>query len=516
MCVLPLVEAPATTLTHPEVEVTTTYGKLRERKAYRFEGDAPTVDYRIHSTSTSNSVKAVMERVFYVKEDEQFVAPPEPIGDFRRRLRKVRTMLVKRIGVVPVLSFESFINTYTGAKKVLYTRASAEAQIRPFEKREAMLASFVKMERFDYGAKPGAVPRLIQPRKPIFNARIGRFMKPFEHQLYRALNDIFCPGKDTIMKGLNGQQVAAAIVDAWVGFTDPYAIMFDVSRFDQHVSTPALEYEQSIYLNACPKYFRGELRELLKAQLVNRGRVLCDDGRVTYTRQGMRASGDMNTACGNVLLMCSLMHAFMDGKCKYRFIDNGDDCILIGERSEIKEAVIGIEHWFREMGFTLRVEGETDQLERIKFCQASPVKTSKGWVMARNPRTLAKDMTTAKNMSNETLRLTWLAAVGASGRALNDGVPINYAFFQKFPRERGKRGVEEQLGLDTGLFRAAEGLIDASTEITIEARLSYERAFGIPPYVQVLLENSFVGPGHDFSPQPSVNYDWQGFLHLVP
>lgn len=483
---------------------------------YRFEGNAPNVDYRVHSGSLNNGLKAVMERVFYVKEGDDFVEPPTPVPGATSRLRKFRTQLVKLNGTVQPQTYEQFSNNYSGRKRQLYESASATAETKPFHADEARLSSFIKTERFDYEEKPGAVPRLIQPRNPVYNARVGRFMKPFEHKLYDSIDKIFHQSGGqgsllpfrTVMKGLNTRDVAAEIRAAWIVFKHPLAIFFDVSRFDQHVHKVMLAWEHGIYLNAVPEYFRAELDQLLKAQLTNKGFVRTPGGTIKYTRKGMRASGDMNTACGNVVIMCALMHAFMDGKCNYRFIDNGDDCVLIGEREEILAATEGIQAWFREMGFTLKIDGQTEIFERINFCQSRPVHTARGWNMVRSPLSLAKDLATTRDMSQPKLRAAWLSAVGSSGRALNDGVPISYAFYSQLPKVKVSAGLYEALPTTAGLFMLAKGMDDLGTPVTDDARISYYKAFGITPWEQEALEGDFSQLGNEITPHGLHNYAW--------
>lgn len=498
--------------THPGVTIRANLVPRRVRWLYRFEGNAPNMDYRVHSNSLQNAMKAVMERVMYIKVDGELRPPPQPKRqDFNHRMRDFRTEVCRKVGKVPPMSYLAFVSKYVGRRRQLYTQAAVTAQSRHFTIKETLLSSFIKVERFDYNAKPDAVPRLIQPRKPVYNARVGRYLRPLEHALYRAIDQIFGPhvGR-TVMKGLNASEVGAEIHRAWTSFRNPVAVMFDVSRFDQHVSKVALEWEHSIYLNAFSGVQREELAELLKAQLHNKGFVRAIGGTVAYGREGMRASGDMNTACGNVLIMCGLIHSFMRDKCRYRLIDNGDDCVLIGEVEELLPAVNGISDWFWEMGFTLKTEGIAYVMEKIRFCQTSPVRTFKGWVMVRPPETLAKDMATTRNMFNPTYREPWLTAIGDCGRALNDGVPVSSAFFRNVPKYAIRGRIWEVLPLDAGIFHLAKGMKDEQTHLTVESRLSYARAFGIAPWEQVLIEQSFNRFTYDRLYQPVMTTNFMG------
>ena len=96
----------------------------------------------------------------------------------------------------------------------------------------------------------------------------------------------------TIIKGYTVEQIGKIARDAWDSFVSPVAIGFDMKRFDQHVSSDALKWEHSVYLDAfCHDSY---LAELLEWQLVNKGVGYASDGMIKYKVDGCRMSGDMN------------------------------------------------------------------------------------------------------------------------------------------------------------------------------------------------------------------------------
>lgn len=233
------------------------------------------------------------------------------------------------------------------------------------------------------------------------------------------------------------------------------AIGLDASRFDQHVSVQALEWEHSVY----NRLFRSdELRDLLKWQLKNTGFARANDGMIKYTVEGGRMSGDMNTALGNCLIMCAMVWSYMQTKLgptgkpiHFEFIDNGDDVVLFLEKRDLHR-IEDLAEWFGEMGFEMKIEEPVYEIEEIEFCQMHPIEVEPGvYTMVRTyPNAIAKDCIC---MNPQNFR-QWLYAVGECGLAITSGVPVYEAFYQAF-KAKGKKGhAESSVHLqDSGFFR---------------------------------------------------------------
>jgi hypothetical protein len=230
-------------------------------------------------------------------------------------------------------------------------------------------------------------------------------------------------------------------------------------------------------------------------QLVNKGFVRCSDGAFTYTVRGSRMSGDMNTALGNCLIMCALVHRFAtEHNVSIELANNGDDCQLIHEASDT-HIVVGFGDWCRKFGFQIKMEDVVDVFEQVEFCQARPVWTDRGWIMTRDPRkALSKDIIlkqAAHNMPSSEYQ-AWLRCVAMSGLTLCTGVPVMEAFYQCLYRHsRGGRFRAAAEFADSGFSRMTRGMQMAAVPITPEARYSFWLAFGILPDAQVVLEDHF-------------------------
>lgn len=398
------------------------------------------------------------------------------------------------------MDLDAFVAASPSFKRAIYESAKEEYLRRGFRRGDSVVKSFVKFEKLNFTVKKDPVPRVIQPRTPLYNLLVGSWIRPLEPKVYKALEQLW--NGPAVMKGLNACGVAQEIASAWFGFADPVAITADAVRFDQHVSSEALRWEHSVYCRVFPDQ---EFAALLRMQLVNKGRCYTDTHKIKYEVDGCRMSGDMNTGLGNCLLMCALVYQFcvecgmaVAGsrherdrhdmpRVHARIINNGDDFTLITERRFLR-AVQGRMHaWFLDFGFNLEVEEPVYELEQIEFCQAHPVWCADGWRMVRNLDALTKD-TLCLRIGNEAEM--WMAAVGNCGHALAGCVPI-YNSYYKIYRTVQARLLRRFVAFeDMGMYRMARGM-NGDLPVTDACRASFYAAFGITPEDQLSLEAQY-------------------------
>jgi len=411
-------------------------------------------------------------------------------------LHEFRTAFISRVvRTVPVpLQVYPEMN-YRGRKLRLYQKARDNVLGRTYGRDFGKLKSFIKHEKIMV-KKKRLVPRVIQPRSPEYNVCVGRYIRQLEHRVYHNIDQLW--GGSTVMKGLNCVQQGAAINSAWREFHDPVGVMLDAVRFDQHVSIPMLQWEHSIYLEYFPPAYRPELEWLLSMQLFNRGSVRCPDGTLDYRVNGCRASGDMNTAMGNVLIMCASMHAFVSSLgIRARLINNGDDCCLIVERDHLDRVRAKVLGFFEDLGFIIDVEGVANHLESISFCQTHPVFDGGKWAMVRDPNVaISKDTTILKNWTPKEYAV-YLHELGVAGMAAYGNMPVWSSFYQCLSRSyvvgavsAGLRAHVSAPIMDSGLGRLSTGC-DNRGDVTWQARASFALAFGIAPDVQRELEKYY-------------------------
>lgn len=490
------------------------------KSVYKCRGLGCSRDVRCFSNTTGNVLKALDERLFRSKQVGGLLPTIKPTTDVDERLSPFRVRLLRHLDVNPPLTDDQFVSRYSGGKKLRYQRAAESLRTRPLEERDSFLSYFIKYESH---LKQFACPRGINPRDPRYNVCLGKLIAHNEKNVFNAIRRVW--KGHTVLKGMDALKQAAAIVemtedvashgDGWVAF------MSDASRFDQHVSLEALQFEHTIWPHTVPSQNRAELRELLRMQLVNSIRATTDTHTITATVIGGRMSGDMNTSSGNCIIMCAMMWIFCDelGVRNARLANNGDDCVLIVPRRYETLILERISSWFTEFGFTMATEKPVYEIEHIEFCQSHPVQSARGWIMVRNPSTsIIKDITAKTDVRNPVIFSRWLDGVRKGGLALTDGVPVLHQFYQCFaPSDKTLRTESHAARQieDSGLGRLSRGLSYRELPITAESRASFAMAFGITPDEQRILERNLsqlvlmAGPivGHDRNktlPEPIV------------
>ncbi len=436
-----------------------------------------------------NLTRAVVERVFLVKKGSSFAKPPEP-HHFALKLRSVRALLLPVLPKLVPWTTEQFVDSCVGQKKKRYSEAAESLRTYPLNRRDAEVQVFIKYEKTDITSKQDPVPRVISPRSPRFNLKVGRYLKRLEHHMFKSLGKLF--GDTTVLKGFNAYQSAKILRSKWESFNDPVAVGLDASRFDQHVSVDALKWEHEIYLNCFPiKSHRETLRKLLEMQLENHCVGFCPDGKLKYTVQGTRMSGDMNTSLGNCLLMCSMIKAYsMQVGVKCLLANNGDDCVVFMEKAQLGKFSQNLDSWFTSMGFTMKVEDPVFDFGEIEFCQTKPVFDGSRWIMCRNPHTvLNKDTVFLQPFQSWKQIRAWMAAVGTGGLRMTGGLPVLQNFYRAFDRY----GSPGRTPFEWGWY-ASQVLTSMDRDfgpVSAEARLSFWTSFGITPDEQLQLEEGF-------------------------
>jgi hypothetical protein len=217
-------------------------------------------------------------------------------------------------------------------------------------------------------------------------------------------------------------------------------------------------------------------------------------------------SGDVNTALGNCLLMCALVHAY--GKhvgVPLSLINNGDDCVVIFESHYLKQFCIGLDAWFLEMGFNMKVEAPVYHMSQIEFCQTHPIWTPNGVVMVRNfPKSLAKDCLSLKQLGSRAVSKAWIDAVGQGGLSMSAGVPVMQEFYSayirnanridlvrhnRFSRSANRR--HKTVEIEGGLSWLSNGMKGHYSPIHPKTRYEFYLAFGILPDQQENIENYY-------------------------
>lgn len=455
---------------------------------------------KVHNNSLANLRRAVVERVFAVEVDGVLVPVPRPDPlAFERCAWFLREFSKHRVEVFPY-TIDEFVGTYRGAKRRLYENAADSLGRAPLEAEDSHLGNFVKAAKY---TKADPAPRVISPRSARYNILVGRYIKRVEKLCYRCIDKVFKRRfgalGPTVFKGMNSRDQGRGVHLKWSKFRNPVAMGADFSRFDQHVSCQALKFEHKFYEVFFHGSERVELRKLLRMQLRNICKGKVKDGWLKYNVVGTRASGDMNTAVGNTIIVVAMIAEwFRKSGVNVELINNGDDSVFIMEREDLARFQAGIDQFFRSFGFSMVLESPVYDLEQVVFCQTQPVWNGDEWRMVRAHTTVAcSDSCTMVDIRKPTLFNRWRGGVGTAGICMSAGIPVQQSFYSAL--RRGTSDADRAFDAEAyGLFNLARGLKDGELPILPAARASYWCAFGVTPEEQECIETnlSVVEPYH--------------------
>lgn len=463
----------------------------------RVNGVSPPMAILSFNNNIDTLERAVKERVFFVKEGNQFVSPPKPLpGHFSVVLSDTLKQLELYLPRTAPLSRQEFVNSFRGRKLQVYTAAYEDLLRKGFTHMDARVKVFVKYEKTDFTRKSDPVPRVISPRSPRYNIEVGRFLRPLEERIFNSLAKLF--RHPTVIKGMNARQSGKTLFQKWSVFKDPVAVGLDASRFDQHVSKEALEWEHGVYKKCFPRRRHQEmLGSLLKYQVNNRCAGYTADGKLSYTVEGVRMSGDMNTSLGNCILMCCMIHAYaLTLGVVVHLANNGDDCVVFMERRVLGGFLTGLHRFFRDLGFTMVAEEPCFVFEEIEFCQTKPVWVGPNhddYLMVRHPKwAIAKDTVSVHNYHTPKMFKGWLHSVGEGGMAMAGRVPIFQEFYALYLRYGKAWGGIENVQ-SWGVRTLSRGMERRYGDISPATRASFYWAFGVTPDEQLVLEDFYRG-----------------------
>lgn len=461
----------------------------KERSVYVLGGVAP--EGRTLCTNAADvmtTCAAIAERMIYAKVGGKLLRRAGREKEYYDQYLDVfKYKVVKAVGrTLHPETPQEFVESYKGRKRTIYESYLDEYLHTGAKKIHAVFNTFMKVEKVPVNK----TPRTIQPRSPIYNIGLGRFLKHAEKKIFRAMAKVW-KQRHVVFKGLNAHEMASEFHLLWDKYTRPVAVGLDASRFDASVDGGLLEHEHSLY----NMLFRDkELRKLLTYQLKNVGRARCFDGTIRYKVNGGRGSGDMNTSLGNSYIMCALIWVWLYRRnIKASLANNGDDCVVIMEEADLGAFTEGFEAYTLELGFTMVVEEPVREFELIEFCQTQPVWDGERWRMVRNlHKSREKDSMCLFPLDVPAAREAWLYAVGECGMALTAGLPVLQSMYTAFKRNgRPSKMADAPYMMSRGRLELSKGMDGEWRGVTDDARYSFYVAFGMTPDEQVALEDYY-------------------------
>jgi hypothetical protein len=452
------------------------------------------------------------------------------------------------------LAINAGLSTAKGRK---YVEAAAEYRRRGVCAKDARLSMFIKEENYPFEEvfssnsmvhfffenswfeikRENRIPRPIQHRRPVWFIAASQYFLPLEHEILPMTAEQlgFGPSELRVFgKGLSIFSKAELLAEKFSRFQDPVAFCADGSKWDRQVNEFLLVVELLFYLPFIHPDDHQEFIWLFMHQVYNKGFYYGKACTIRYSTVGGRCSGDLNTGLGNcVIFFIILASCLIDPKTNrprfsVEFAIDGDDAIIICERSCFEELVTYIKEGFRLHGHTLTVEGVADDLRNVVWCQGRPVRVGldNRWVLMRDPRVvIGKALTSDKYVGSKPLDHLYVIALGEL--VLARGCPVVQSWCvstMEYCRSKGAtlrpyfsnqeglyrrlRDYLVEIGMETELFRLKHhdfpnSAIDMAAlhakmltvfrplDVTRQSRDDYEVAFGISSSAQIQLEEQF-------------------------
>lgn len=467
----------------------------------------------VHRVCPHNEVAALMLRSFGSLPDQVHQPLGEPVARVFRDLRAH----ARRYGQSP-WSVDTTALSYDGALRRRYLDAARSLrEDGGIVFGDAFLRAFLKADKL---SKPGAKPRLIYPRSPRYNLALARYLKPFEQWLWGTLDARVLTNGGVgrvVAKGLNPVRRANLIKRKFDSFKRCVCFEVDGKAFEAHVGLPQVLAEHAVYKAAYPR--NSGLAKLLRYQERLVGVTSCG---ARFSRPGARASGDYNTGMGNSLVMLSVVVAVLRSfGCRFDFLCDGDNAVVFLEQEDAGAVVASFaERALAWSGQELVLEEPVTRLEAVRFGRSAPVWVGGRWTMVRPWQSVVSACTSSHRWLNEPrFALHWLRAVGLCELSLARGVPVLQAFASSLVSLT--TGYDASRALRSGALRdyfVVGAYLDedlGTAPITTEARVSFERAFGLSPSEQVALEGRFARLSFA-SCFPAFSRNSLGFLSVDP
>jgi hypothetical protein len=383
------------------------------------------------------------------------------------------------------ITAEQVVESYHGALKKRYQDALDSLYLVWISRRDATLKSFVKRDKVSPTAFNVKAPRMINPRDPRYGVLLARFIKPFEKALFSKRRHKL----PLFAKGLNARDRYKVIREIFDSIPGCYVSTIDCKAFDAHVTVDQLRLEHMVYTTGCNDDL---LAQLLGWQLKNK---LAGSFGLSQVVNGVRMSGDMNTACGNCVIIYIIMESFIrhhNLRKHLRYFDDGDDCLLFTDRVG-KRFLPALPKWFEQFGHQLVVETNSYDFEDIVFCQARPFNTSR--IMIRDWRkVISHSFVSNKHYHTPAIGVKVMKSVAVAELSLNPMVPIMSIWFDAWNRKLEGIEVLGDEFLDESLKRRVSDGWRSGRYVApdSQARFEFWMLYGIDPTEQQLIEQKLI------------------------
>jgi hypothetical protein len=381
----------------------------------------------------------------------------------------------------------------------------AERSLRfdgPVNSEDCRLRAFLKAEKLAPGKDPK--PRMIFPRSPRYNLALASWLKPFEHWLWGYLTfDRVFGGRGirrnptrVVAKGLNPRRRANLIKRKFDRFRSCVVFEVDGKAFEAHVTQAQIQGEHSVYLSAYNQ--DRDLHSLLRRQVFSGS----TQGGTKFSRPGGRASGDFNTGMGNSLIMLAVCGGVLQSHgCEFDMLVDGDNALVFLERESLSRVSSTLfDSVLSDSGHEMTLEKPVSYLEGVRFGRSAPVYLGHGlgWTMVRDYRAVLSCAYASHRWLNEPrFGLAWVAGVAQCELSLAVGLPVLQQSALKVLSATEEALVGLRAKQEQTLERALTDYIvvgarrlgrESARPVRLECRISFEKAFGLSPEEQLVME----------------------------
>jgi hypothetical protein len=293
---------------------------------------------------------------------------------------------------------------------------------------------------------------------------------------------------------LNPRQRANLIVSKFESLEDCVVFEVDGKAFEAHVGPHQLRQEHAVYRAAFPG--DRELSDLLRVQERLEGRASFG---AKFSREGGRASGDFNTGMGNTIIMLAVVVSCLRAyKVPFDVLVDGDNALVfLRHRDSSRVLRVFAADVLACSGHEVTLERPVSVLEEIRFGQSAPIHLGpkRGYCMVRDYRkVLSGALSSHRWLREPRFAREWIAGVARCELSLARGLPVLQEWaLQLLDASEHSGAVRAHPYGDYFYLGGWMAGVDVALDVSLEARVSFERAFGLDPEAQVRLERSFRG-----------------------
>lgn len=361
--------------------------------------------------------------------------PPLVPGRDAWALNDYSLYLIRCASRMTPISLASSCASFTGPRQAAYKIALANLQTRGFKLSDMTLSDWLKSEAYD---KMGAYPRVIRNRSPEANIVFGMVARPL-HALKGSINAWFKRkfgfAAPIILSGADRPTLARYAYTGIMSVGDYVILRLDGVKLDFHVEEPQIRWTQRIY-RACARLIpdpveRSWVAFFLARRLRREKNVATVPGyRVTFTTPPRRATGDDDTWLGNTLVVSKFVEdvctALQRAGCVSMYASvTSDDVGLVIPKSFLKFAMDLIPEAALWFGLRFRVETVSSAYQDYSWMQSHLLHDGRRLNYVRDlRRTLRRALVTDQTLDSESVRASWLCAVGIGGLIECGSVPV--------------------------------------------------------------------------------------------